>query len=229
MLVSIIRAYALLKREYTLTMSELTSGQYRVFDAIAFFVRQGITPTVPEVLRYLKLKKESGLTPTLEAIQAKGHIVIRGGQGFVRTLDLTPLGSVEAGIGYPVFGSIPAGPAFEAVQEWLDVINPGNMLRGQKGDFFLQVKGDSMIGDGILENDRVLLRPNVQINSGEIGAVLVQRDDGHYDATLKHVRVLHASNEVQLQASNPVYADIIVPNDKVKIAGVYRGLVRALN
>jgi repressor LexA len=209
--------------------NELSSGQYRAFEAVAHFVRQGITPTVPEVMRQLKLKKESGLTPTLEAIHAKGHIIIRGGQGYVRTLDLTPLGTVEAGIGFPVFGAIPAGPASEAVQEWMDVVNPGNALRGQKGDFFLVVKGDSMIGDGIMSGDRVLLRPDVQINSGEIAAVLIAQDNGQFESTLKHVKFLYATNEVVLQASNPDYEDRIVKQQDIKIAGAYRGLYRNLS
>lgn len=210
-------------------MSELTSGQYRAFDAIAHFVRQGITPTVPEVMRQLKLKKESGLTPTLEAIQAKGLIAIRGGQGFVRSLDLTQMGMVEAGIGFPVFGAIPAGPTSEAVQEWMDVVNPGNALRGQKGDFFLVVKGDSMCGDGIISGDRVLLRPEAQINSGEIAAVLIAQDNGQYESTLKHVKFLYGSQEVVLQASNPQYEDRTIKQQEVKIAGAYRGLYRNLN
>ncbi len=109
-----------------------------------------------------------------------------------------------------------------------------------------------MIGDGILPGDRVLLRPDVEVRSGEIAAVQIAGDgsfeDGSLCATLKHV-VFDAwppsqehggpgraeeegSGELQgitLRASNPKYGDLRVAASRVSIAGVYRGLVRSLD
>jgi repressor LexA len=87
----------------------------------------------------------------------------------------------------------------------------------------LVVDGDSMIGDGIMPGDKVLLRPDVQVKEREIAAVQVGDD---YRATLKHVHFGPGRNKLTLAASNPKYSPIIVAAAEVRVAGVYRGLVR---
>ena len=80
-----------------------------------------------------------------------------------------------------------------------------------------------MIGDGILPGDKVLLRPNVQVQNGEIAAVHIGDE---YLATLKHVYFGPGRAKATLKASNPSYHDIVVAMKDVKVAGVFRGLVR---
>jgi SOS-response transcriptional repressor LexA len=80
-----------------------------------------------------------------------------------------------------------------------------------------------MVGDGIFEGDKVFLRPDVTVENGEIAAVLIGTD---YEATLKRVFLTTTSRKVTLRASNPRYPDSQVKADDVKIAGVFRGLVR---
>ena len=101
------------------------------------------------------------------------------------------------------------------------VLEDHEILPHWEGDFLLIVRGDSMIGDGILSGDKVLIRPVVQVNNGEIAAVHV--GDDHL-ATLK--RILFDNDQVILRASNPAYPDIVLPQSELKVAGVYRGLVR---
>jgi repressor LexA len=123
--------------------------------------------------------------------------------------------------GVPLLGSIPAGPLSEAIPEV--VLEERELLKVRPGDFLLRVRGDSMIGDGIMDGDKVLLRPEIDARSGEIAAVLV--GDAH-EATLKHVIPDPARGLVILRASNPFYVDVRVPVEEVRIAGVFRGLVR---
>ena len=80
-----------------------------------------------------------------------------------------------------------------------------------------------MIGDGILPGDKVLLRPNVQVQNGEIAAIHL---GDQYLATLKHVCFDSGGAEVTLRASNGEYADVIVPGQELQVAGVFRGLIR---
>jgi repressor LexA len=85
----------------------------------------------------------------------------------------------------PVVGSIAAGPLGEALQHaetFAEALR--DLLPFEPGDFLLEVRGDSMIGDGIYEGDRVLLRPNIHVQNGEIAAVHVGDE---YSATLKPV------------------------------------------
>ncbi len=83
-----------------------------------------------------------------------------------------------------------------------------------------------MIGDSIVDQDLVLLRPHIQVHNGEIAGVQIKRHNGLYESTLKHVHFQPGRRMVRLKASNPAYEDIVVPDKDVEIAGVYRGLIR---
>jgi len=203
----------------------LTSAQRRIAEAIGTTELGGQPAFAHELVAQLGLAGESSLTPTLRLMEQRGFIEIAGGgkQRAYRVLRLTKAGRQVLGIGgLPVLGSIPAGPLAEALAQPADFIDPGSLLPHRVGDFLLRVRGDSMIGDGIHDGDLVLLRPDVDMQPGEIAAV--HTGDG-YESTLKHV---HFEKEgVRLRASNPKYPDLFIArNDWRGVAGVYRGLVR---
>ena len=186
--------------------------------------KQGEPAFVPDLVRKLGYAAESSLTATLKIMERNGLITIKGGgaKGRSRMVTLTSRGRQALGAGgLPVLGSIPAGPLSEAVAQADDVREPGDLLPWKEGDFLLRVRGDSMIGDGIFDRDLVLIRPAAEVRPGEIAAVQVGDD---HEATLKHVHP--NGNTVTLRASNPQYADLTVPAKTVKIAGVFRGLIR---
>ncbi|MEI6713520.1 MAG: S24 family peptidase [Verrucomicrobiota bacterium] len=135
----------------------------------------------------------------------------------------------------PLLGSIPAGPLDEVIaRDETEAVEIDSVLKSQPGDFLLKIKGDSMIGDGILDGDIVLLRSNVSVNPGEIAAVIAMGAGGDCDATLKHIFWYAGdkpvppsqATEVRLKASNPAYADMVFPAESIRIAGVFRGLIR---
>ena len=197
----------------------LPPRQRELLERIAAFVRDGETPVLNEIVERMQLARISSLDNLLLPLEKKGLVTIQGGvRGRQRAIGLTPLGYAATQVGTPVLGQIPAGPiaeAMEEVEEWIKT--PSELFSVQPGDFFLKVKGDSMIGDGIREGDRVLLRPNIQINNGEIAAVQISQDDGSYSGTLKHVFSRTNSKNLRLRASNPVYEDLIVPGEQVTI------------
>jgi repressor LexA len=152
--------------------------------------------------------------------------IIRGGgsKGRSRVIALTLQARQVLGLGgLPLLGSIPAGPLSEAVSDAETLLDDRALLPWREGDFLLRVRGSSMIGDGILDGDKVLLRPGIDPHEGEIAAVLV--GDAH-ETTLKRVFSLQATGQIRLRASNPGYLDMVVPAETVKVAGVFRGLIR---
>lgn len=202
----------------------LTSKQARVARVVGAFEEHGEPAFVPDLARALGLAGESSLTPTLRILEREGFATVRGGgsKGRSRVVRLTAQGRYAVALGgVPLLGSIPAGPLAEAIPEV--VFEEREILKVRPGDFLLRVTGDSMIGDGILDGDKVLIRPGIDVNRGEIAAVLV--GDAH-EATLKHVIPDEAAGIVVLRASNPSYVDVRVPVEDVRVAGVYRGLVR---
>ncbi len=179
---------------------------------------------MPDLVRELNLAGESSLAPTLRLMERNGYVTMQGGgaQGRSRLVRLTAKGRLALSLGgLPLLGSIPAGPLSEALAEPETVVDERELLPFRDGDFLLRVRGDSMTGDGILNGDKVLLRPEVDVRDGEIAAVLV--GDAH-EATLK--RVFRHGERVVLRASNPAYPDVMVQASQVKIAGVFRGLIR---
>jgi repressor LexA len=160
-------------------------------------------------------------------MERNGFVHIDGGgkRGLRRTVCLTTQGKHTLGIGgLRVFGSIPAGPLMEVLEQCDTVVDSAELLPHRPGDFLLIVRGDSMVGDGILPNDKVLLRPHVPVRDREIAAVHIGDE---CMATLKHVCFGHGQGKITLRASNPKYKDIMVPSEDVKIAGVFRGLIRS--
>ena len=125
----------------------------------------------------------------------------------------------------PILGTIRAGIPAIADQEIIgyapaDVPDPGQC-------FYLRVKGDSMIGAGIRENDLVLLRSSETVESGQIAACSVDTEN----ATLK--RVIIQKDYVILQPENPAYEPRILrpedfDNGSARIRGVAIRLVRNL-
>jgi repressor LexA len=205
--------------------TRLSDAQRKLLQAVGRLETRGDPAFVMDVVEALRLRGESSVTPTLNRMQRNGFITLKGGgRGRSRVVCLTSRGRQEAALGgVPLLGSIPAGPLEEAIAQADTVLDERELLPCRPGDFALQVKGDSMVGDGILEGDKVLLRPDVTVGNGEIAAVLIGTD---YEATLKRVFFTATTRKITLRASNPRYPDMQVKADDIKIAGVFRGLVR---
>jgi repressor LexA len=74
----------------------------------------------------------------------------------------------------------------------------------------------------IPEGAKVLMRPNVQVENGEVVAVIVGSD---YEATLKQVFFKPGKRKLTLHPFNPAYEDIIAEAENVTLAAVFRGMV----
>jgi repressor LexA len=212
------------------TLQNLPKRQKQLFDIIATDLNAGRTPVIAELVEKMGLARESSLNVLLQPLRDKGLISWRGGvRGRQRVIDFTEAGAAAGRRGVPLIGRIAAGPMILAESEVLEWIDPAGLLRLQPGDFFLEVRGDSMIGDGIVDGDRAQIRPGVAIGNGEIAAVSYEQpESGEHHATLKHVHHSPKQKTVRLRASNPNYEDMILPAEHVHIVGAFRGLYRAV-
>lgn len=202
----------------------LTAAQQRVARTLADFERQERPGFVADLLKALRFAAESSLTPTLKKMARNGFVEILGAgvRGRSRVVRLTAKGRHALGIGgLPLLGVIPAGPLSEAIAQDAGFMEPGDLLPHRPGDFLLRVRGDSMMGDGILDGDLVLLRPGARVPDGAIAAVCVGDDR---EGTLK--RVLFEGERVRLRAANPAFKDVTVPAERVHIAGLLKGVLR---
>lgn len=113
----------------------------------------------------------------------------------------------------PIFGEIKAGYNSLAQQDVIgyEIVSKDSVADGEY--FFLIVKGDSMIEEGIREGMRVLVRKQRTCQHGKIGVVVVNGDEG----TLK--RVYYEDDNVILQAANRNIPPRVYPIDEVMIQG----------
>ena len=122
----------------------------------------------------------------------------------------------------PVMGRIAAGVPIEAISQVShNVAIPGYMLRNGGDHYALEVKGDSMIEEGINDGDIVVIKETKTAVNGDIVVALVKDSE----ATLK--RFFYRGDAIALEAANPAYETRIVPSDQVKVQGRLVGLIRS--
>lgn len=123
----------------------------------------------------------------------------------------------------PLLGRVAAGRPIEAVQSPEMIEVPASLLRKSGEHFILKVQGDSMIGDGILDGDFVVIRRQSTAENGETVVALIENE-----ATIK--RYHKHRSQVELHAANPAYPTIQVkPGARFKIEGILAGLIRKLS
>lgn len=133
----------------------------------------------------------------------------------------TPRTRLVLGQGIPIYGEIAAGVPTLAEQNPDDYTPTIEELLGMKeGDFLLKVRGDSMIGIGVMPGDHVVIRPTQLVHDGEVAVVLVP---GENTATLK--RFYHFGDEVILRSENPHLAQMSYPAEQVRVQGRMIGRV----
>ncbi len=199
-------------------MKELTDKQRKVLQFIEEYMQQhGYPPSIRDIARRFRITPR-GAQMHLRALEKKGYI--RRGNGKARALSLPKR---TEGILLPVLGEIAAGEAIEMIPEMDEEIEvPKSMVASGFEHFVLRVKGESMIGDHILDGDYVVIRKQ---DAADLGSIVAVSIDGE-QATLK--RLFYQDGKVVLKPSNPNLQPIIVEPERVKILGKLVGVIRIL-
>jgi repressor LexA len=184
------------------------SGIHRLITALE---ERGFLRRLPHRARALEvLKMPDSATPAAPA---------RGRGAFRPSVVTESRSSNGGGFGVPILGQIAAGVPIEAIQTEIGRIDaPPDLLAGDH--FALEVRGDSMIGAGILDGDVVIIRRGDTADSGDIVVALVDAEE----ATLKRLR--KRGNSIALEAANPAYETRIFGPDRVQIQGKLVAMIR---
>ncbi|HSI72034.1 MAG TPA: transcriptional repressor LexA [Fimbriimonas sp.] len=198
----------------------LTKKQQMILQYILDYVqKEGYPPSIREIGRDFQIGSLRGVTVHLDALERKGYISRSNTPRSIKVIH--PAFQTESRVQMlPLLGSIAAGvpiAAQEHIEEMVPV--PTEMVRHADGAFVLRVKGDSMIGDGILPFDLVVIRPQRTANQGEIIAALLGDE-----ATVK--RIDFTTKGVKLVSSNPAYEPIPIEREDAQIIGRVVGLIR---
>jgi len=204
----------------------LTRRQKQVYDFISGFVdRHGYSPSYEEIADGLGLNSLATVHKHISNLEDKQ--LLRRDYNRSRSIDLLkPRGrmkqslavAAEISMSLPLLGRIAAGQPLEAVEN-PESISLADFTRS-KEVYVLQVKGQSMQDEAILDGDYVLVEKSDSARDGEIVVALV---DGS-DATLKRIYLEGA--KVRLQPSNATMQPIIVPAASVQVQGRVIGVLR---
>lgn len=194
--------------------------QRQIVDFIAQYIqRNGYSPTLQEIANAIGVSSLATIHEHLQALIRKK--VLKKYDGAVRGLELmdrTLLRMTES-IDLPLLGYIAAGRPIQPYSDPNAVfkVSP-ELVSGKKRSYVLQVKGESMIEDGILDGDFVVIEEENTARDGEIVVALL--DNGL--ATLK--RFFKEATRVRLEPANSTMQPIYTTN--VKIQGKCVGLIR---
>jgi len=201
-------------------MKNLTDRQKEILDLIKSFIGDfGFPPTRAEISKELGFKSANAAEQHLRAIEKKGYIKILSGAS--RGIVL----SKEEEKGIPVIGLVAAGGPILAQENIEKRIPDSQSLLSENVDYYLRVKGDSMVDVGIFEEDLIGVK---KTNDIKVGSVVVARIND--EVTVKTLKKF-SSEEVILKAENENYSDIKVnPSvDELNFEGTCVGLLRNLS
>jgi repressor LexA len=194
----------------------------------------GVSPSFDEMREALDLKSKSGVHRLISALEERKFI--RRLPNRARALEIVKLPEVNVPaaaaapraaapipandtIEIPLHGKIAAGTPIEALQGTEGFAVPAALL-GPGEHYALEVSGDSMVEEGILDGDFALIRKVDTARDGEIVVALI--DDS--EATLKTFR--HEGSMIRLDPANRRYEAQRYRPDQVRIQGRLAGLIR---
>jgi repressor LexA len=203
----------------------LTKRQKQVLDfLVAFHDKHGYSPSFEEMARSLKLTSLATVHKHISTLERKGYI--RRGYNQSRSIEVMQLPKpvreqvIERhATELPFAGRIAAGRPLEAVEN-KEMFSLSEFSRGANR-FVLQVKGNSMIEDHIVDGDFIVVEQSQVANAGEIVVALVGGDE----ATLKRF-YREPGGKIRLQPANSEMQPIVVPAQDVKVQGRVVGVLR---
>ncbi len=201
-------------------MKPLTKRQKEILDFIKDYSSgYGYFPSLREIATHFELSSQATVHQHVSTLQDKGYLRRDFGQS--RSIELAPtdedtvIGEI---INLPLLGMIAAGEPIEAIANPETIAVPASLVVNKPNTYVLQVKGDSMRDDGILDGDYVVVERNPSPNNGDTVVALL---DNAY-ATLK--KFYREAGRIRLQPANPAYAPIYVSDPLIQ--GVVRAVIR---
>lgn len=186
-----------------------------------FIQRFGYAPTLKEIGVAMHISSPATVHEHIDRLRQKGFI--KKLDGTARGLEVITehfrLGSTESAVELPVLGFIAAGAPLEPYTDpnFYISVSPG-MIASSKPSYVLQVKGTSMIDDGILDGDYVVIQHQQEAQNGDIVVALLPNGL----ATLK--RIFFEKDRIKLMPANSQMSPIFTTH--VKIQGKVVGLIR---
>ncbi len=198
--------------------NNLTKRQRQILDFITDFTKdKGYAPSLREIGEHFNLSSPATVHAHVQSLKQKGFL--KSSFNEARSIEIIPASvNWTASLELPLVGLITAGEPIEAIEEKEAIAVPADFVTDSANSYVLKVKGESMIEDGILDGDYVIVERNPSPKNGDIVVALLN----NAYATLK--KFYREQKRIRLQPANtnmkPIYsADPL-------IQGVVRGVIR---
>ncbi len=200
-------------------MENLTPAQKELYDWLVEYIQTTQhAPSIRQMMVAMNLRSPAPIQSRLERLRSKGYIDWTNGKA--RTMRILH----QPDKGLPILGAISAGGLVEPFIDVEQRLDLSHLLA--KSDYYvLQVTGDSMMEDSIIEGDLVVMREVSSIDEAKSSDIVAARVSGQR-TTLK--RFYREENKVTLQPANAKYESIEVDVNSLELQGILVGIWRTM-
>jgi repressor LexA len=197
----------------------LTRRQKEIWDYLQDYITaHGYAPTLEEIGAHFGLSSLATVHKHLTNLERKRVISRRW--NLTRAIEITQPQKAAPAVELRLLGRVAAGAPIEAIETEDTLTVPEDLIRRRRNAFALRVQGESMVGEGILDGDYIVVEKRPTADNGET-VVAVINDE----ATVKkfyHER----GGKVRLQPANPHMEPIIVKEKDLEVRGVVVAVLR---
>jgi len=199
-------------------MQNLTKKQKGVLDYINSYKNEnGISPTIEEIRKKLKLKAVSTIHEHINSLKDKGYL--SKSENTARSIETK---SDKHIIEIPILGRIAAGLPIEVIEDISDTVSiVSDDIKSPKGYYALRVVGDSMIDEGIFDGDVVIIKKQSSAENGQTVVAIIDEDQ----ATLK--KLYKEKNRFRLEPRNMHMSSLF--RTDVEVRGVVVQVISKIN
>jgi repressor LexA len=195
----------------------LTKRQKQLLDYLrAYIGEHGYAPTLEEIGRHFALGSLATVHKHLGNLERKGYVRRLAHRS--RALEVVAERRRPRAASVPLLGRVAAGTPIEPVETHETLTLPEDLL-GRGETFALRVQGDSMVGEGILDGDVIVVEARPEADNGATVVALVRGE-----ATVK--KLYRERGRVRLEPANERLAPIIARAEDVEVRGVVVAVLR---
>jgi repressor LexA len=196
----------------------LTKRQKELFDFLdGYLAQHGYAPTLEEIGTRFNLNSLATVHKHLTNLEQKG--VIRRTWNHSRAIELIRQGAAKSAVELPLLGRVAAGRPIEALETADSLAVPAEFVRRQN-TFVLRVVGSSMVGDGILDGDYIVVEERPTAENGETVVATINGE-----ATVKRF-YRDRPGKIRLQPANDTMQPILVREKELQVRGVVVAVLR---
>ncbi|MCB1136615.1 MAG: transcriptional repressor LexA, partial [Chlamydiia bacterium] len=160
-------------------MKGLTERQREVLTYIENFIAQHhYSPSYNEIKKHFSFSSLGSVYKHIQVLKRKGHLNLEThcSRSLALTKDQKPLDNGD-GTKLPFIGQISMGTPIETFLKWQDVAVPPHMLRDASNSYIIQVRGDDMLSEHLLDGDLLIVEASDEAQAGDTVLALLHDEE----------------------------------------------------